>query len=44
MAKHTYKYPAHFLTKDGRIKKSMLKQAAAYRAKYTKAGTMRKRK
>ena len=34
-----YDYPAHMLTKDGRIKKSKLKAAAQWRATHSKSKT-----
>ena len=34
-----YNYPAHMLTKDGRIKKSKLKAAAQWRATHSKSKT-----
>ena len=42
---HKYSYPKHMLRKtDGCLKKKMAKKAAAYRKKYTQAGTRRKSK
>ena len=40
---HKYQYPKTMLRKDGCLKKSKLKAAAKYRAKYTQTGKRRKK-